>query len=295
MKNIIKKLMYNVLFKTIKYQGEISLGYIFHTEKIYDEIVFSNLILFCEKYYKLTGVKPICTIVPPTNLLVKQEMLKNNVSEKNFIERLTMLEKVSTLGYHGHYYLNDTPTYINAIHCNSFNPVQLSRQFIRDIEWFKMNNINNNGIYAGGWWFLNEFLVKLLLKNNFKYDFSISYSPNFYNQYSISMGEEYNIDKGETFFIKDGINELMFIQNFIGLHNTKYPQDFIRNLQMLLPINDFLSISGVVNSHDYDLDINNTINCISYLLENTSIKFCDFNKLIQFKSNIKNIFFEAKN
>ena len=175
-KNISKKIFYLFTKKGQLKPYNIKLGYIFHTERLYNDRIFDRLLLFCKAYHTITGAKPICTVIPPSNLQLKKEILENKFPEEYYTSRIAELSKHSTIGYHGHFYLNNDPKDYNAIHCNSYNFENLEEQFSNDLNWFKKNNISHNNIYAAGWWFFNTGLLRLLLakkhrQNNFSHFF----------------------------------------------------------------------------------------------------------------------------
>lgn len=179
-------------------------------------------------------------------------------------------ESKITLIHHG-------SDYYNSIHCNNFSEQQLIDQFYRDIQWFRNNNITHNVIYTGGWWFLNKTLVKLLLDNHFKYDFSFSFSKYFYNQFSMEIFKANNIEPGQLFYLEYNNRRILCIQNLIGAHDSPFPQNFIRNIKYLFNNDDGNLIKhGVVNSHDYDLNLEYTLNCIDFLVTNNESKFISF-------------------
>ncbi len=282
MKDLIKKIYYKFSEEAQLLAYTINLGYVFHVEKVYSDDIFEKLILFCKEFQKLTNTKPICAIIPPTNLLLKMQMSNTGFSEKEFISRIHKLSDYATIGYHGHFYLAGKIGDCNAIHCNSFNQADLIEQFSRDVKWFEQNSISHNHIYTGGWWFINEEVIKLLIKHKFKYDFSFSQAKFFYNQFSNAFMKKNNIQPGESFniFIGNEKEKLLCIQNFIAMHTTKFPQDFDRNMKSLLNKNYKENITGVVNSHDYDLNIPYTIKCIKYQININKVKFIPFEQLI---------------
>lgn len=285
MKNILKKTYYRFTKKDQLKSYNIKLSYIFHTEKIYDDDLFDQLMRFCKSYFEFTNVKPICAIIPPTNALLKKEMMVNNFSEEEFINRVNKLSNFADIGYHGHFYLNNKPTYFNAIHCNSYKKSDLTEQFINDINWFDKNKISHNNIYSAGWWFMNQDLIALLVKHGFQFDFSFSKSPYFYNQFSNKILNLNKIKFGENFEVQIAKNKkITCIQNLIGFHSSKFPEDFDRNIMKLIDSKN--NIIGVVNSHDYDLSYENTLNCIKYQIKFNKVKFCSYQDLLS-ENNIK--------
>lgn len=281
MKRYIKKCLYALYPKHSLQKYNLQLAYIFHTEKIYEEAIFQNLLAFCKTYHQLTGAKPICTIIPPTNLLVKEALAKHHIVPQLFLDRLQQLAQVATIGYHGHFYLYHQTAYANGIHCNNFSVSALTQQLENDLAWFSKHEINHHGIYAGGWWFFNKYLAQLLLKHGFTVDFSFSKAPFFYNQYSHQLMKAHHILTGQSFSLGKRTNSLLCIQNFIGCSNYEQPLDFDRNMHKLLTPNHKKLINiGVINSHDYDINNRKTLDCITHLLTNANCQFHSADGLI---------------
>lgn len=282
MKNLAKR-AYNLIASKISLQKyQLKLIFVFHTEKIYNDVIFSDLKEFCVQYFHLTGAKPICTIIPPTNLKLKMEMKEASFTEKSFIERLITLEEICTLGYHGHFYQNDEPEYWNAIHCNSFERKALETQFAKDLDWFKLNGFNHNGIYAGGWWFMNQVLIDLLVQNDFCYDFSFSHSPYFYNQFASRVMKFNGIESGEVFELTNSnqTGSLKMVQNFIGVQSNSDVLGFDRNMKALLRSSSLKDeYIGAINSHDYDLNVLFALEGIKHLLKDAKALFMSFENL----------------
>jgi hypothetical protein len=279
---LIKKALYSVYPAHSLSVYKLDLGYIFHTECIYHEPTFNGLLDFCKKYSKLTGARAICTIMTGVNAMVKSGMEKNNCSEELFLERVIRLSQVSTIGYHGHFW-SDTSKFkedVFALHSTTAIESKLQHQLEQDLEWFEKNSISHNGIYAGGWWFQNEFLIQKLIEANFNADYSFSKAPYFYNAFSKNLMVTHGIKTGEAFYLKPkaSANKILCIQNLIGAHHTPFPLDFDRNLKKIL---DSPKIIGVVNAHDYDRNFETTMSCLEHLLKDSSAKFFSSHELIQ--------------
>ena len=273
MKNLSKKLIYT-FYRPKLPETRLHLGYIFHTEKIFDQKLFSKLLQFCESYQRITGKKPICTLMSGVNPLVLEGMKAHAVSPALYVERARQLSRVSTLGYHGHFWsdLRNLEEPSSQIKGRRPSEPALAIQFENDLHWFKSNGLDHNGIYSGGWWFMSEQVHELLIKSGFVLDFTFSHAPYFRNPYSHQIMQTHQIRAGEVCRVE---NQLFCIQNFIGCHTTPFVEDFYRNMRKLLT-NDGQTKSpsyGVVNSHDYDLDLENTLMCIESLRANSSVEF----------------------
>ena len=104
MNSLIKKIYYTLVRPELTKDYTLSLGFIFHTERIYDAAVFSRLLTFCKEYQAITGKRALCTIMPPVSLRGNDEMQKASVLENVFIENLKTLQTVADLGFHGHFW-----------------------------------------------------------------------------------------------------------------------------------------------------------------------------------------------
>ena len=279
-KNALKKALYTFYPKNSLSAYNLQLGYIFHTEWIYHQQTFEGLIRFCKQYFELTKAQPICTIMTAVNPLVAHGMKKENCSSGVFIERVHELSQYATIGYHGHFWTNakNFSQAEYAIHSTTFETKTFLQQFENDLEWFEKSNINHNGVYAGGWWFMNEFLLEQLLKNNFTTDYSFSKAPYFYNAFSRDVMNKNNVHTGESFYLKleNESQKMLCIQNLIGAHDTSFVYDFDRNLKKILEVKN---VTGVINAHDYDRNFNLTLHCIEHLMNDANALFYSHDEL----------------
>lgn len=295
---LLKSLYYSISNYSLSGFEQLNLGYVFHTERIFDNAIFSRLLRFCKSFKSLTGKKPICTLMPYTNARVYQESTAALVDEKNYLERTRQLAEVSDLGYHGHFWKDTSRLYdvTSEMKKENFSLLAFRSQFEKDIAWFKNNSISHNGAYAAGWWFMNREVLLSLLENNFDIDFSFSHSKWFQNPYAEKNMQENEIKTGELFRFKQGDHGILCVQNLIGCHQTPFPEDFVRNLLKLDFAPNTKVVTGVVNSHDYDLDEVNTLHCIEFLLKNQPVQFKgldDFKRLTG--SSYKCISLDKKN
>ena len=257
---------------------DLTIGYVFHTERIYDARVFDQLMTFCRAYKQLTGKRATATLIPPTNLRLRYELSKAGFPEAAFIDRARALADVSTLGYHGHYWL-DEDAYTRAapktngrvqqleMRRGQFLQAPFKRQFHRDLAWFEQNDLPHNNAYAAGWWTMNEWIVEALFEYGFRVDYSISKSPWFQSEFAAEQLARHGLRTGEVFAMHNAETPedrgLVFVQNLIGCHTTPFPEDFVRVLNRFLPAGG--TVTGVVNSHDYDLHPTFTLRCLERL------------------------------
>jgi hypothetical protein len=272
MKNLSKKLIYT-FYKPKLPETRLHLGYIFHTEQIFDQRLFAQLLELCESYRRITGKKAICTLMSGVNPLVVEGMKAHAVSPSLYVERARQLGAVSTLGYHGHFWSDLRRLHEPSSQIKGLRPLEpaLTTQFKNDLHWFKTNGLDHNGIYSGGWWFMSEQVHELLIQTGFVLDFTFSKAPCFRNPYSQQIMQTHQIRAGEICQVE---KRLFCVQNFIGCHTTPFVEDFYRNMRKLLTRDgQFESPTyGVVNSHDYDLDLKNTLMCIETLKKDSPKK-----------------------
>lgn len=279
--NLVKQSIYSLYPKNSLQKYKLDLGYIFHTEWIYHQKTVEALLQFCENYKALTGKKVICTIMTAVNPLVTAGMKRENCSAASFIDRVKRLSELATLGYHGHFWLDDMKFQeaAYALHSTTFVAEKFLPQFERDLNWFEKNNIIHNGIYAGGWWFFNAFLAKKLMEHKFTSDYSFSKAPYFFNAYSMELMNSNKIKTGESLILKTAEGQqLLCIQNLIGAHDTPFPLDFDRNLKKIL---DAETCLGVINAHDYDRSFTTTLKCIEHLLKEAKANFHNQDELVK--------------
>jgi hypothetical protein len=222
----------------------------------------------------------------PENYLIAQEMADVKCNELEYIDRVNFLSEYATIGYHGHFYSNSGLKEINK---GVINDLAVSVQFDKEVEWLERHFPSYKKIYSAGWWYMSDIVIRKLNEYSFEYDFSFSYSPYFGCDYSKNIMSKHRVKFGEAFTINN--NPTRYIQNFIGCHDSKYPQDFIRrfnNLKAQSPNNTNM-IEGVINNHDFNLANGNdlyTLKCIERIVSDSK---CKIIKYSDFGLNEKNI------
>lgn len=283
-KDILKKIYYKLIPVSFPAHTNFKLGFVFHTEEIFNSSIHNNLIRFCKEYTSITGVKCICVTMTPPNKRVEKGMKTFGCSNDEYVNRMLEISTVAQLGFHGHFW-HDPEKFEDAgfdIRKNNtnYNYTIFYKQFEEQINWFCENNVSHNNTYSGGWWFINKDVIELLLKHNVNYDYTISKSPNLWNPFTQALVKQNNIKYGESFYTSMNNKKLLHIQNLHSGHDTAFPKDSIRFMNTIID-KDYSDIIGVLNSHDYCLDYKNTINWISYLNKLPNVKFLDHNDLIE--------------
>jgi len=279
--NRLFKGMLNSVYSTgILSKYQLKLGYIFHAEQLHNDLYFNQMLAFCKDFKNLTGAKPVATIAPPTNKLLQKQLEDASFNPTDYPKRVRLLAQHAAIGYHGHFYQNNSPEYFNGMHCNQFNGNELKKQLDEDLEWFSANEINHNGVYAGGWWFMNDVLASALISYGFTVDFSFSRSPYFYNAFSCKLMNDNDIRAGESFYLQNELGRLLCIQNYVGTHNTPFRIDIDRPLKKLFDRNKLVQHNlGMLNSHDYDLNATHVLPYINHLLQHAKASFLSLPEL----------------
>ncbi|MBA9076991.1 hypothetical protein [Rufibacter quisquiliarum] len=288
MKTLLKKALYQFKSYPIPSSYNLQLGYIFHTEMVFNDKMFKDLLHFCSEFKAITGTQPICTVMSGVSPKVADGMRQHKCEDKKLADRYHELGGFATLGYHGHFYLN--PALFKRkeaeIRSNNFSKQNLKEQFTRDLEWFSSHNLPHNGLYAAGWWFMNQHLLAMLIEAGFAYDFSFSKHIHFRNQFSHKLMLENELRAGEPFEITiPGQGSIKEIQNLTGSPSTPHFQDFTRNLLHILDPSQ-PRVTGVINSHDYDLDLKNTLLLFRNLEKLSNVSFFDANQLLDKRLNL---------
>jgi hypothetical protein len=287
-KNSIKRLYY--AFNKVAFPAGINfkLGYVFHTEEIFNPAIHQTLIRFCKDYIAITGTKCICVTMTPPNKRVERGMRLFNCSNQEYINRMQELSEVAHVGFHGHFW-HDPEKFEDADfdirkHNTNYNYEVFYKQFEDQINWFYENNVSHNNTYSGGWWFINKDLIELLVKHNIQYDYTISKSPNLWNPYTQQLVKENDIHFGETFYTSYKEKKLLHVQNLHSGHNTPFVLDATRYMNTLIE-KEYPGIVGVLNSHDYCLDYEYTINWMKYLVKLPQVSFLNHEDLVQTNIN----------
>lgn len=283
-KNLLKKFYYSINNVAFPQKMQLNTGFIFHTEEIFNPVIHQTLIRFCKEYQFVTGTKCICVTMTPPNKRVEKGMKLFGCSNQEYINRMHELSDVAHIGFHGHFW-HDPEKFEDAnfdIRKNNtnYNYDIFYKQFEDQINWFYENNIAHNNTYSGGWWFLNKDLIQLLMKHNIRFDYTVSKSPNLCNPFTINLVKKNKIQYGESFYTFINDKKLLHIQNLHSGHNTPFPRDSTRFMNTLIE-KDFLNITGVLNSHDYSLDYDYTIQWIKYLKKMPQVNFLNHQDFVQ--------------
>ena len=283
MSAFIKKLYYTLVEPDLKKGYTLVLGFIFHTEKIYDEDTFNRLLTFCKEYHTLTGQRALCTIMPPVSFRVKDEMQRAAATEIKFVENLKTLQIVADLGFHGHFWQSMQHSFEsidNQIRNSTYQPAHdglIKEQFKDQITWVQRTPVAITKTYAAGWWFTHRIIMQQQLLNDLEYDFSFSRIPWSSGTWGKSVMQKHQVAFGEPFAVELPEGKITCVQTVMGTPNTPYPQDFIRIVNSLLePANK--TVLGMVTTHDYDLAGDN----LKFALE--LIRHLKAKKYIQFFS-----------
>lgn len=270
-----------------------ALGYVFHTERVYDDALFEQLMRFCRRYRELTGARAMCALISPANPC--QRAQAERIGQHRYAARFRQLAEVADLGYHGHYWYRGEPVVgrpgdrwfelslgqvdeFSGMRHQEFHGPSFRAQIEEDLRWFEDHDIALEPFYCAGWWVLHEIILEELARRGFQTDFSFSRSPWFRNIFSHALMGEHSIEAGQPFRLRISQGPIGCVQNLIGCHSSPLIEDFVRNLNELTRERQG-EVLGVLNSHDYDLDFENTLRCLRALTEQDRVRFLGYEAL----------------
>lgn len=281
LKNLVKRAGYAIHSPRITLDGTVTLGYVFHTERIHDDAIFSRLIQFCRWYHEQTGTRAVCTVMSAVNPLIEGLLAQHRCTPDRYADRVHELSEVALIGYHGHFWRPGTPFealftrkhgYIDSIPVDEY----LEQQLIADLDWFTASGVHHNGIYAAGWWYLQPRLMELLAGHGLELDVSHSHSTYHQTPQTRELLLQHDIPAGKSFRYRFPTGSMTCVQYLTGCHTTPFPQCFYRAITRLGAGNGFAeSVSGFVGAHDFDLDYVNTTTMIQVLSDHPKFKFAD--------------------
>lgn len=255
------------------------IGFVIHTEALFDATHWQHLMVFSRQYFDLTGKRLICPIMTPACARIARQMHQAGCSEELFKERVTTLSQNATLGYHGHFWTDPEHYEIPATELKGGRHGQaaIAAQFHGEMQWFKRHGFDHHGVYSAGWWYMHADVLALLLANGFELDFSSSFSPPFRNPYTRSLMKRHAIHGGEAFWVDDARRRLLCIQTLFGIDSHMGPHDAVRNITRLTS-RASTDVTAVLCTHDYNLKdvIRQALLCIEHLTRVKAVQFWDY-------------------
>ncbi len=196
MRGILKKLLSSVLVKKtlprlmFKRGKPLYLAVAVHMENIHDQATFENML----EFVKALWIKPAAFVMTPRCPIIRKEMADIGLSEAIFTERLKILSEVYEIGMHGHYCRIKQPdsAYVETVdwmrkagfeRIADF-PEMIREQFKAEHEYLS-ETVGSPETYCGGWWYMNQTIVRLLEEYGISADCSLRYS------YTDSFGDRY--------------------------------------------------------------------------------------------------------
>jgi hypothetical protein len=259
-RNALKSLYYAIKPPQLTKANSLQLGYVFHTEMIFEKKYFETMLHFLPRYQELTGCRAIATLMSGKNPRVRDGIRNAGITEKEFVSRLLKIGEYATLGYHGHFVHSPEhyKEFSQQIRGAGYDMAPIKIQIQAELDWFCEKRIKIGPYYSGGWWFHAPELYEELVRQGFQFDFSQSFAPWYRSPVIYPILQAKQVLCGEPLALHLASSKMYLVQNLVGCHNTIFPEDFIRNMQRLLK-NGFQNPVAVVNSHDFDLQEENTL------------------------------------
>lgn len=293
MKELIKKIYYSLFPQSYPEGTRIRLGYIFHTEALYEKKPFDDMLGFLSSYRKLTGKKALATLMSGANPRVS-DGIREHSTKKEFLDRLHAISEEADTGFHGHYVF-DNERYKERefqMRGSRYDMALIEKGMDEELSWFGDNGMKIGPYYSSGWWFHAKEMPALLAKKGFKLDASVSYAPAFRQSFSYSFFRDHGVAAGEPALVSSSQGEVLYVQNLIGCHNTPFPEDFVRHTASLLRGSALKEIYAFVHSHDYDLNPEFALRTIEFLMKK-SVEFVSSEELLALKEKARRIRIDA--
>lgn len=286
LKDALKSAYYTMKPQTLPPGVTLSLGYTFHTEALYVEDHFRTMLEFLRAYTNLTGKVALATVMSGANPRVRDGARKASVSDEQLAERMKQIGEYSELGFHGHYAFDpekysELPMQIRG-GCYSMEAIR--PQIEAELAWFRKHGVTVGPYYSGGWWFQAPELFSHLAERGFELDASVSYSRWFRQANTYPWFRAAGVAPGEPVVIAD---KMLAVQNLLGCHETRFPDDFIRLLRASLGESP-RKAWAFVHSHDFDLKPGFALRALERLL-NHGIEFKAAKDFLQLRDTARKL------
>jgi hypothetical protein len=261
-----------------------------HTEALMDDEVFARALRFAVEYREATGKQAIFAVMPGCNEAVALRRARAGVSGAAYAERISRLQEVAHLGYHGHYWIESklrvdeghagsaedalaSPMW--QIRSNNFVAPDFDAQIRRDCEWFADHHLDVSPFYAGGWWFLNAHVASQLIDQGFSVDMTLNRSLEFSDEFARRLLADYCIGVGTPVELTNAAGRLTCVESVANIPFSAQPgATLMRNVARLESLasepeqTQGESIVGVVSIHDWELGISpGAIECCRELMD----------------------------
>jgi len=275
-------------------KGEpLRLGFVLHTEMIYDGIVFERL----KSLGASLPFKPMLCVMTPKNPYIKHAMEQRGVSEVEFNKRLRTLSERYEVGFHGHWctaVAASAPAadrkHMTRIEKAGFaltidNPEEIRKQFKSEVGYLAAQGYKP-AVYSAGWWHLNESVVGLLDEHGFSADCSVRYP------YADSFGKRYITPEklppqGDIFYLPPS-KQVRELHSVFYLHMKWWT--LVKELLPVLRRKEG-PLFCVLPTHDYDLveGIGKVKENIEFLSRLPNVQWLSMSDILREAGRIKEI------
>ncbi len=151
---------------------------VLHVEQLDVAAHFEGLIRYCDGYRRITGKRPVATVLTPLSPMLKQRLSKAGASADIYAERIARLGESAIIGLHGHFIRVGRGGALRPMHDSFFDVSVIRAQIRAETNWLVERGLMNQNrkVYSAGWWFMNDAIQGILEDEGYSHDYSISAS-----------------------------------------------------------------------------------------------------------------------
>lgn len=152
---------------------------VLHVEHLDEDAHLDAVIAYARGYRELTGRRILATCMTPLSPLVKARLDRTGVNPQDYTARMRLVAEHADIGLHGHF-LRSTDTHDERpFHASFFDLTPIRAQIAAERDFLLAEGLmqRDQMSYSAGWWFMVPALRAVLPELGFRYDFSLSTSP----------------------------------------------------------------------------------------------------------------------
>ncbi|MDH3668603.1 MAG: hypothetical protein OEN23_16885 [Paracoccaceae bacterium] len=149
---------------------------VLHVEQLGVEAHFDGLIRYCDGYRRITGKRPVATVLTPLSPMLTQRLSETGASADLYAQRIARLGESAIIGLHGHFVRTGRGGAIRPMHESFFDASVIRAQIRAETNWLVERGLMDadRKIYSAGWWFMNDAIQGILEDEGYRHDYSIA-------------------------------------------------------------------------------------------------------------------------
>ncbi len=152
---------------------------VLHVEHLDEDAHLGAVIAYARSYHELTGTRLLATCMTPVSPLVKARLDRTGVSPQDYTARMHQVAEHADIGLHGHFLRSTDAPDERPFHASFFDLAPIRAQIEAERDFLLAEGLMQREMmsYSAGWWFMVPALRAILPELGFRYDFSLSTSP----------------------------------------------------------------------------------------------------------------------